>query len=245
MVMPKGMTPARFDDWYLFTHTRYGKASLGIVRYAVNRVLAVQPRVATGQVYRVAQEYWNNWQDLEACWNSPSGHAVLGDGLVNIGLDPGTIPGVALTTDVQFDVVRPANFSTFARGYRGRSDGTLVKFLAFGLSDHPADLSGWYRDRYRTLGQDSRLREHLFGTTIGKTLQIGYLSSLPGPTQISYDWVLELWFDNEPDARDFLDGEAFRSMWSTLVGRSRELVAALFRGQEMLVMVDPIAHRET
>jgi len=244
MVMPQGMTPERFDDWYLFTHTRYGKASLGIVRYVVNRTLGRQPAVATGAIYRVAQEYWNNWQDFEACWNSPSGHAVLGDGLVNIGLDPGTIPGIALTNDVQLEVAHPAIFSTFARGYRDRADGTLVKFLAFGLNAGSDGLGHWYREQYQRLGQDLRVREHIFGTTVGKKLQIGYLSSLPGPTQTSYDWILELWFDDAVNAGAFLDGEVFSSMWSKLCGRSRDVVAALFRSQEMLVMVDPVAHQD-
>jgi hypothetical protein len=244
MVMPQNMTPARFDDWYLFTHTRYGKASLGIIRYAVNRVLETETAPATGAVYRVAQEYWNNWEALEACWNSPSGHAVLGDGLVNIGLDPSTIPGVALTTDRQFEVAQPANFSTFSRGYRHREDGTIIKFMAFGCNREEGDVGAWYRERFSSLGQDLAVREHIFGTSVGKKVQIGYLSTLPGPTQIAYDWVLELWFDDVPAAKNFLHSESFAPMWSALTGRSHHIVAALFRGQEMLVSIDPVAHRE-
>lgn len=241
-----GDGPAARDDersGYLNTHTRYGKGSLGITRYVVNRALAAQPPVACGAVYRVAQEYWNDWPDLEACWNSPSGHAVLGDGLVNIGLDPGTIPGVALTTDVQLEVARPACFSTFARSYRGRADGTLFKLLAFGRSE-ASGLGAWYRDGFGPLGEDPRVREHIFGTTLGRRLSIGYLSSLPGASQRSYDWVLELWFDDAMSAGSFLAGQHFGAMWSALTGRSTDVVAALFRGQEMLVAMDPVPHRD-
>lgn len=244
MVLPNGMAPGKFDDWYLGTHTKYGKASLGIVRYVVNRALSEQPSVAAGEVYRVAQEYWNHWDALEACWNSPSGHAVLGDGLVNVGLDPATIPAIALTQDTQLAVARPASFSTVARGYRGRPDGTIVKFLAYGMSDQVSDISDWYRDRFGDLGQDPRVREHVFGTTVGRTLKIGYLSSLPGPSQKSYDWLLELWFDNTASAGEFLQSGPFLTMWSALSGRSADIVAALFRGQEMLVVIDPVQHRD-
>lgn len=244
MVLPPGLTTGRFDDWYLFTHTRYGKASLGIVRYTVNRVLDTPISPTSGAVYRVAQEYWNDWEALEACWNSPSGHAVLGDGLVNIGLDPATIPGVALTMDHQFDVACPANFSTFARGYRSRKDGTIIKFLAYGKNRGDDEVGSWYQERFSALGQDQRVREHIFGTSVGKQVQIGYLTTLPGPTQISYDWVLELWFDDAPDATAFLHSAGFMPMWSALNERSHSVVAALFRGQEMLVSMDPVVHRD-
>ena len=88
MVLPTGLRAEHFDEWYLGTHTLYGKASLGIVRYTVNRAFSLQPPAARGELYCIAQEYWQDWSSFEACWNSPSGHAVLGDGLVNIDLDP-------------------------------------------------------------------------------------------------------------------------------------------------------------
>lgn len=244
MVLPPGMSAEQFDRWYLGVHTRYGKASLGIVRYVVNRALATQPAPCQGAVYRVAQEYWNDWAALEACWNSPSGHAVLGDGLANIGLDPATIPAIALTEDRRLEVAAPANFSTVARGYRSRADGTLVKFLAYGMAKRKDALASWYAERYAGLGRDPRLREHVFGTGVGRTLKIGYLATLPGPQQKSYDWVLELWFDQRADAAAFLQSAAFLSMWSALQGESSETLAALFRGQEMLVMMDPVPHQD-
>ncbi|MBL6751725.1 MAG: EthD domain-containing protein [Nevskia sp.] len=244
MVLPAGMSAEQFDQWYLGVHTRYGKASQGIVRYVVNRALAAQPAAACGAVYRVAQEYWNDWAAMEACWNSPSGHAVLGDGLANIGLDPGTIPAVALTADRRFDVAQPANFSTVGRGYRSRADGTVVKFLAYGMSARRDSMAQWYAERFAGLGQDPRVREHVFGTTVGKTLRIGALASLPGAGQKSYDWLLELWFDDRAGAAAFLDSAVFRSTWSALQEASGETLAALFRGQEMLVVMDPTPHRD-
>jgi hypothetical protein len=244
MVLPKGMSSDQFDMWYLGVHTRYGKASDGIIRYAVNRVVKAQPAAACGSVYRVAQEYWNDWGAMEACWNSPSGHAVLGDGLANIGLEPSTIPGIALTEDRRYKVAAPASFSTVGRGYNSRADGTLVKFLAYGMSPRKDSLAEWYGERFASLGEDPRLREHVFGTTVGRILRIGYLGALPGPQQKSYDWLLELWFDDRADAFAFLDSPSFLSMWSALQANSSETLAALFRGQEMLVAMDPIPHQD-
>ena len=60
MVLPANMSADRFDSWYLGTHTKYGKASADILRYVVNRVYAAQPRIAVGNVYRIAQEYWQD-----------------------------------------------------------------------------------------------------------------------------------------------------------------------------------------
>ena len=242
--LPQGMTAEQFDAWYLFTHTRYGKASLGITRYVVNRALANQPPAAEGTIFRVPQEYWNSFDDMEACWNSPSGHATLGDGMVNMGLDPGPIPGVAITQDRQFAVARPAIFSTFARGYRSRGDGTSVKFMAFGKTSDPRHCGSWYDDRFGTLGEDPRVREHIFGTTLGRVIKLGNLGSLPSPEQKHFDWALELWFDDAADGRAFLESSAFTSMWSALKQRSSDVVSALCRGQEMMVVMDPIAHRD-
>ena len=192
MVLPDGMCAERFDEWYLGAHTRYGKASLGIVRYTVNRVFSTQPPAAQGESYRVAQEYGHEWQSFQACWHSPSGHAVRGDGLVNIALDPRTIPGISIGTDERLPVIAPACFSTVARGYAGNGDGTHVKFLAVGKL-RPGDcVAAWYHHEGSKLGEDPKLRERVFGTTRGRSLQIGYLSSRPGPAQQCYDWNLEL-----------------------------------------------------
>lgn len=244
LTLQPGMTAEQFDAWYLFTHTRYGKASLGITRYVVNRALAQQPAAAEGTIFRVPQEYWNTFDAMEACWNSPSGHATLGDGMANMGLDPGPIPGVAITQDRQFPVLQPAAFSTFGRGYRNRPDGTLVKFLAFGKTTEPGQCAAWYADRFAGLGEDGRLREHIFGTTLGRVIRIGSLASLPGPGQKNFDWALELWFDDAATAHAVLESAPVAAMWSALKARSSDVVAALCRGQEMMVVIDPIAHRD-
>lgn len=243
MVLPTELSAERFDEWYLGTHTLYGKASLGIVRYTVNRAFSIQPPAARGEVYRIAQEYWESWSSFEACWNSPSGHAVLGDGLVNIGLDPRTIPAITIGEDARLPVMQPARFSTMARGYPGNTDGTHVKFLAYGEARQGAEVAQWYRAECANLGEDAALREHVFGTTLGRSLRIGYLSSLPGPEQKSYDWNLELWFDDRASALSFLATPRFRQMWTELaIGRSTSVTAALVRGQEMLISMKPVPH---
>jgi hypothetical protein len=244
IVLPKGLTADQFDEWYLGVHTKYAKVAHGIKRYSINRALATQPAVATGDVFRVAQEYWDDWDTMEECWNSGTGHTLLGDGLVNMGLDPGTLPGIALTEEVQLEVANPARFSTIRRGYRHRADGTITKFVAMGLAKAPADIGAWYRERFASLGEDPRLGEHVFGTTLGRTIKVGLLSSLPNPDQTSYDWNLEMWFASNADAHAFLESAPFTAMWSDLADASTETVSTLVRGQEMLVQNDALPHRD-
>src|SRR6476659_1149018 len=102
MRLPESLSEERFEEWYLKIHSPYVETALGVKRYAINRVVSQQPACATGEVYRIAQEYWADWDTMENCWNSASGHVLLGDGLVNMGLDTGTIAGVAVTEDEQF-----------------------------------------------------------------------------------------------------------------------------------------------
>jgi hypothetical protein len=244
MLLPSGLTVEKFEAWYLGVHTQYVETALGVKRYAINRVVGRQPPAATGQVYRVAQEYWEDWETMERCWNSASGHVLLGDGLVNMGLDTGTIAGVAVTEDAQLDVAQPAVFSPARRGYRGREDGTISKFMAYGLARSGAEIGSWYRDGFGELGLDPRVREHIFGVTVGRRVQVGYLATIPGPDQLAYDWNLELWFDSNPDADAFLRSAPFERMWTALAEETTDRVAALFRGQERLMISDPLEHHD-
>lgn len=241
-----GWSLQEYDNWYLGQHTNYGKKSPDIVRYCVNRALSRQPAAARGQAFRVAEECWDSFEAAEASWNAPLGHAVLGDAVANLGLlDAASLPGIAVTEDHQLEVARPAIFSTLKRGYAASTDGTIVKYLAFGMSDRGPGLVEWYKENFASLGQDPRLREHIFGGSIGRSLHVGRLIRIPGENgQLLYDWALELWFDTTGDAHSFLDGSAFQAMWRELDEESSQISAALYRGQEMLVIANPVAHRE-
>jgi hypothetical protein len=195
MLLPAGLTVEKFEAWYLGVHTQYVETAMGVKRYCVNKAISGQPGAARGTVYRVAQEYWEDFETTERCWNSASGHVLLGDGLVNMGLDTGTIAGVAVTEDLQLEVAHPAVYSMVRRGYRGRADGTISKFMAYGMADAGAGIGAWYTERFGALGRHPVVREHVFGTTVGRRVQVGYLASIPGPDQIAYDWNLELWFE--------------------------------------------------
>ena len=244
MLLPDGLSLEKFEQWYLGVHTQYVETAAGVKRYAINRALGDQPDVAEGVVFRVAQEVWLDFEAMEACWNSASGHILLGDGLVNMGLDTGTIAGVAVTEDVPLPVVQPASFDVVRGGFRGRPDGTITKLMAYGMAPAGAAVGEWYRSRYRDLGTDPRVREHLFGTTVGRRVQVGYLATIPGAEQVSYDWSLELWFDTNEDARAFVDSTPFRTMWDDLGQVTSGRVAALFRGQERVMISDPLEHRD-
>jgi hypothetical protein len=244
IVLPEDLTAEQFDDWYLNVHTKYAKAGEGMMRYAINRALSQQPAQAEGGVFRVAQEWWDDWDSMDSCWNGPTGHVLLGDGLVNMGLDPGTLPVIAITQDERLPVTTRAPFSVDHRGYVGRPDGTITRWFAMGTTDDPPALAAWYRDTFADLGQAAQVREHVFGTTVGRTLKVGLRSSLPSDTQEAYDWVQELWFESNDEARAFLAGDAFGGLWSQLRDRSGAVRSVLVRGQEMLVQNDALPHRD-
>lgn len=244
ITLPEHLTEEQFDTWYLGKHTEYAKVAHKIIRYNINRRVAKQPAVAHGDFFRIAQEYWEDWESMEECWNHPTGHALLGDGLANMGLGEGTLPGIALTEHTQFDVAHPAVFSTFQRGYRHRKDGTILRFIAFGNSEDGKSLKDWYAERFSKLGEHPLLREHIFGTTVGKIISTGMAGTLPNPGQTSYDWNLELWFDTNEDAHAALDDGPFSQMFEQLRSVSKDTLAGLFRGQEMLVLNTAIAHRD-
>ncbi|NQU69172.1 MAG: hypothetical protein HQ514_01405 [Rhodospirillales bacterium] len=244
ITLPPHLTEEKFDSWYLGIHTEYAKVAHKIIRYSINRRVANQPEVAHGDFFRIAQEYWEDWASMVECWNHSTGYALLGDGMANMGLGEGTLPGIALTTHTQFDVAKPAQFSTFQRGYRARSDGTITKFIAFGMANEPASIKDWYAEKSAGLGEHPLLREHVFGTTVGKVIEIGYVATLPNPGQTSYDWNLELWFDSTEDAHEFLSSEPFTSLFAQLREVSTDTLAGLFRGQEMLMLNTALPHRD-
>jgi hypothetical protein len=244
IVLPKHLTADQFDAWYLGIHTELAKVAHKIVRYSINRRVANQPAAAHGEFFRIAQEYWADWDSMVECWNHSTGWALLGDGMVNMGLDPGTLPGIALTEHTQFDVAHPAEFSTFRRGYRARPDGTITKFIAFGMAKDRAGIKSWYADRFAGLGRDPLVREHVFGTAVGKTIKLGMVGSLPSAGQLSYDWNLELWFDSNADAHAYLASAPFQDMFTQLRNASTDTLAGLFRGQEMLMLNTALRHRD-
>jgi hypothetical protein len=155
------------------------------------------------------------------------------------------LPGIALTQHTQFDVAQPAQFSTFRRGYRARPDGTISKFIAFGMAnDGAAKIKDWYAQRFAGLGKDPLVREHVFGTTVGRTIELGLVGRLPNAQQVSYDWNLELWFDSNADAHAYLGSKPFLDMFSQLRAASSNTLAGLFRGQEMLMLNTALPHRD-
>lgn len=241
MVLPEDFTPEKFENWYLDTHTGVAKQCQDLVCYSISRGFAEQPPQAHGdEVFRIAQLRWESPEKLRDSFISYSGSAVRGDALLNMGGNP----YIAITEDVQLDVAKPAVFDTFRRQYR-TADGTVVKVLAFGMSED-AGIRDWYTGTFGDLGQDERVRQHNFGTSINRTLTIGLLSgaSLPSEGQGFWDWMLELWFDSKADAAEFLADEQFSSMWSQLKGRSTETHLSVLRAQDIFVSTEPIRHVE-
>jgi hypothetical protein len=242
ITLPGHLTADQFDGWYLGIHTELAKVAHKIVRYSINRRVAVQPEVAHGDYFRIAQEYWADWDSMVECWNHTTGWALLGDGMVNMGLQPGTLPGIALTKHTQFDVAEPARFSTFRRGYRARTDGTITKFIAFGMARDKTGIKDWYAATLGDLGQNPLVREHVFGTSVVKVIRLGMVGTLPSEGQLLYDWNMELWFDSNADAVAYLNSPGFKEKFAKLRDASTDTLAGLFRGQEMLMLNTALPH---
>ena len=214
------------------------------IRYNINRRVADQPAVAHGEFFRIAQEYWNTWDDMVECWNHSTGFALLGDGLANMGLGSGTLPGIALTEHTQFDVASPAQFQHLSARLQGaqRRHNHPLHRLRHGQG--PGWDQGLVRQAFADLGKHPLLREHVFGTTVNKVIKFGMVGKLPNEEMLSYDWNLELWFDSNEEARTFLSSEPFTSMFTELRNVSAQTLGGLFRGQEMLMLNKALPHRD-
>ena len=244
ITLPKHLTADEFDAWYLGIHTEVAKVAHKIVRYSINRRVDVQPEVAPRRFFRIAQEYWEDWDAWWSAGTTPTGCALLGDGMVNMGLSRARLPGIALTEHTQFDVAEPArsapSSAATARGPTARSPSSSPSAWP---RTRPASRTGTPR-RFADLGKNPLVREHVFGTTVGKTIQLGMVGTLPTEGQLSYDWNLELWFDSNADAIAYLDSAPFKDMFAELRDVSTDTLAGLFRGQEMLMLNTALPHRD-
>lgn len=239
MVLAPGITEEMFEQWYVW-HIDVAKKQQDLAYYSVSRAFARQPPQAHGDVYRIAQLSWETADKLQDAFVSYSGAAIRGDAMLNMAPNP----AMALTEQAQFEVMRPAIYDTFRGRYRTPT-GTIIKVLAFGLSDH-SDLGNWYRGENADLGWDDLVRQHLFGTSINRTFQIGLLdgAALPSPGQTVWDWMLELWFDTKTDAEAFLASPRFANAWNGLTAKSTKTHLSVHRTQDVLVSAAPIAHSE-
>ena len=174
----------------------------------------------------------------------PTGYALLGDGMVNMGLEPGTLPGIALTEHTQFEVAQPARFSTFQRGYRARPDGTITKFIAFGMAKDAAGIKDWYAKRFADLGKDPLVREHVFGTTVGKTIKLGTWARCRAPASFPTTGTSSSGSTRTTTRIAYLASAPFNDMFSELRTVSTDTLAGLFRGQEMLMLNTALPHRD-
>lgn len=239
MVLAPGITDEMFEKWYVW-HIDVAKKQQDLAYYSISCAFARQPPQAHGDVYRIAQLSWETADKLQDAFVSYSGAAIRGDAMLNMAPNP----AMALTEEAQFEVKHPAIYDTFRGRYRTPT-GTIIKVFAFGLSTD-RDIGDWYPRENADLGQDDLVRQHLFGTSINRTFQIGLLdgAALPSPGQTAWDWMLELWFDTKSDAEAFLAGPEFANTWSGLAARSTETHLSVHRTQDLLVSVAPIAHSE-
>lgn len=123
------------------------------------------------------------------CWNLTTA-TLLGDGSANMGLAPGTLPAVAVAEDIQLEVAQPAAVSTVGRGYRNSDNGTIVKFVAYGLAKEPDSMGSWCcgstRGRRRRLLRHGRVQ--LYVVTAGRRRHRPAGRAVPGAGDAHEEW---------------------------------------------------------
>ena len=198
-----------------------------------------------GEFFRIAQEYWDNLGRHGRVLEPPYRLRATRRRHGQYGPRPRHLARYrAHRSTTQFDVAQPAEFSTFRRGYRARPDGTITKLIAFGMAKDRAGIKDWYAKRFAGLGQDPLVREHVFGTTVGKTISSAMSARCRAPA-------------SSPTTGTSSSGSTpmrtrtptWRRRRSTTCSPScatvsTDTLAGLFRGQEMLMLNTARPHRD-
>lgn len=232
--VPKHLTLAEFETWYLRAHTVIAKGMEGIRRYAINRALRRQPMFIPQDAlltHRVAEVWWDSVRAVETCFNSPGGLADLGDGLSHMGFGGDTLSVTLFVQEEEFPVSEPVGFNLTSGTYLGRD--FLVKLFGFFCLPQETDLGDWYTEAARGIGRLPGLRKHIYGRVSRETIRIGHTITWPPGDKPAYERVIELYFDSvEAIDMAFLSPQG-RGVLESFVQKGLQINWVAMRNQEL------------
>ena len=113
------------------------------------------------------------------------------------------------------------------------------------MAKDKAGIKDWYAKRFADLGKNPLVREHVFGTTVGKTIKLGYgghaAERRPALLRLEPRAVVRL---QRRRASPISTRPEFNDMFAELRDASTDTLAGLFRGQEMLMLNTALPHRD-
>jgi hypothetical protein len=218
-------------------HSQIARRMQGLRRYAVNRSLPRQPSfVDSSRVpRRIAELWWDTVQDVEDCFNSPSGLADLGDAAVRLPPRPINFPermsgpNITFLNELPLPVKQPLGLDVHNGHYLGV--GLMIKLYGFVTVDNGAAFDEWYVDEGAKLTAElPGLRAHVLEQLVPASIRIGNITRGEQPAS---DRVLDLWFMSVDDIDRDMASEAGRAFTAAVEARVVGVEWLAMRNQEI------------
>ena len=221
-------------------HSLVAKQMQGLRRYAINRRFDGQPSfVDCDRVpQRIAELWWDSIQDVEDCFNSPSGLADLGDTSVRLPDVPINFPRfkagpVTFLRAHPLPVADTARFDLDAGAYQAGQ--LMFKLYGFVHVDQFGPFDEWYRSEgARLVHRMPEVRLHVFETYVDQAIHIG---NIEWGKQIAAQRVINLWFDSSDSIERAAASPVGREYLGALASIASSVEWVAMRSQEIFVSI--------
>jgi hypothetical protein len=207
------------ESMYQIGHVRRGMRQENLRSFRISRALQPQPeslQAITGlsvpPVFRFSEGYWESFEQIQECYQSPNGLAALADGMLNA---VPRIPPTALSVLLAEEEELPSRGRIAFDIFRGRFiDPRPVKLFVFvKLSrGNAAEFDQEYRRVSRPIEVLEDVGPHVISRTRPYRLPLGKARQWPPENAEHYERVLEYYFSSVDGLSRFLTGEPFRQV---------------------------------
>jgi hypothetical protein len=207
------------EKLYQVGHVRRGMRQENLQSFRISRAFQPQPdgvQAVTGQpvspVFRFSEGYWESFEDIQACYNSPNGLAALADGMLNASPRiPATPLPVLLAEEEELPSRGRINFDIFKGRFVGERPAKLFVFLKLrGDADSAFDLK--YREFAPCLEELESLGPHFVSRTRPYDLPLGKARHWPPEGTTNYERILEYYFPSHAQLESFTAGQHFKDI---------------------------------